>query len=190
MLPRASNLCGKISAASMLLISGEIPMFRRCAIVTILATFLAVTAFADMKAKSRMTMGQAGGMSFDSTNYVKGARERREMNMMGMQQVQIYQCDLKRMALINEKNRTYMITELGDVEESSSDPAPAQKSSKSTSTSSAPPLHPVPAESSPSPQMRRIPVSGKTSSATKRAMSRPTRRWSPVRMPSAAPIWK
>lgn len=82
---------------------------------------LCLPSAADMKAKSRMSMQ---GMSFDSTNYVKGARERREMNMMGMQTTQIYQCDLHRMAMINDKNRTYMITQLGEVEES-----PAETSS-------------------------------------------------------------
>jgi hypothetical protein len=98
----------------MPLIFGEIRMFFRFAAITLVVGCLAVCANADMKAKSRMSMQ---GMSFDSTNYVKGSRERREMNMMGMQTVQIYQCDLHRMAMINEKNRTYMITDLGETED-------------------------------------------------------------------------
>ena len=108
-------------------------MLSRVATVAMVLACLVVSANADMKAKSRMSMQ---GMSFDSTNYVKGARERREMNMMGMQTVQIYQCDLHRMAMINDRNRTYMITDLGNVEETS-DSTPSQKSSKPVSASSA-----------------------------------------------------
>jgi hypothetical protein len=118
----------------MLLISGEIRMFSRFTAIAAAVACLAGSASADMKAKSRMSMQ---GMSFDSTNYVKGSRERREMNMMGMQTVQIYQCDLHRMAMINDKNRTYMVTDLGNVEEAA-DTTASSKSPKSVSTSSVP----------------------------------------------------
>jgi hypothetical protein len=101
---------------------------RRMTLLVALAFCLCLSAAADMKAKSRMSMQ---GTSFDSTNYVKGARERREMNMMGFQTTQIYQCDLHRMAMINDKNRTYMITQLGEVEETS-DTSSAGMSAKST----------------------------------------------------------
>jgi hypothetical protein len=77
------------------------------------------------------------GMSFDSTNYVKGSRERRETNMMGLQAVQIYQCDKNRMAMINDRNRTFMITDLGSAEETSDDKSNA-KATKAAVASSGP----------------------------------------------------
>jgi hypothetical protein len=62
-------------------------------------------AMADVKIT---TKSSAGGQSYTSTTYIKGARQRTE----GMGYTTIYQCDLKRMIQINDKTRTYVITSL------------------------------------------------------------------------------
>jgi hypothetical protein len=56
------------------------------------------------------TKSGAGGQSYTSTTYIKGARQRTE----GMGYTSIYQCDLKRTIQINDKTRTYLITPVGD----------------------------------------------------------------------------
>ncbi len=66
----------------------------------------ASVALADIKITTKST---AGGQSYTSTTYIKGARQRTE----GMGYTTIYQCDLKRTIQINDKTRTYMITPLG-----------------------------------------------------------------------------
>ena len=63
-------------------------------------------ALADVKITTKST---GGGQSMTSTTYIKGARQRTE----GMGYTTIYQCDLKRMIQINDKNRSYLITPLG-----------------------------------------------------------------------------
>ena len=63
----------------------------------------AAVALADVKITTKST---ASGQSLNSTTYIKGARQRTE----GMGFTTIYQCDLKRMIQINDKNRTYLIT--------------------------------------------------------------------------------
>ena len=92
------------------------------------ACTLAVPASADMKSKNKMTMGtgqpgQGGAPTFENAKYLKGARERAEMNMMGFHTVNITQCDMKRIVTLNEKNKTYMITPIGgDEQETASEP--------------------------------------------------------------------
>jgi hypothetical protein len=66
----------------------------------------ASVVLADIKITTKST---AGGQSYTSTTYIKGARQRTE----GMGYTSIYQCDLKRTIQINDKTRTYMITPLG-----------------------------------------------------------------------------
>jgi hypothetical protein len=61
------------------------------------------------------TKSGAGGQSYTSTTYIKGARQRTE----GMGYTSIYQCDLKRTIQINDKTRTYLITPLEGGEKSS-----------------------------------------------------------------------
>lgn len=58
---------------------------------------------ADIKLTTKST---ASGQSMTSTTYIKGSRQRTE----GMGYTSIYQCDLKRTILINDKTRTYIIT--------------------------------------------------------------------------------
>lgn len=73
----------------------------------VLALFCSASVvLADIKITTKST---AGGRSFTSTTYIKGARQRTE----GMGYTTIYQCDLKRTIQINDKTKTYMITPLG-----------------------------------------------------------------------------
>jgi hypothetical protein len=76
---------------------------------TLVLAFLcsASVVLADIKITTKST---AGGQSYTSTTYIKGARQRTE----GMGYTTIYQCDLKRTIQINDKTRTYMITSLGE----------------------------------------------------------------------------
>lgn len=66
----------------------------------------ASVALADVKITTKSI---ASGQSFNSTTYIKGARQRTE----GMGFTTIYQCDLKRMIQINDKSKSYLITPLG-----------------------------------------------------------------------------
>ena len=58
----------------------------------------AASAFADVKVKSKQTVG---GQSYESTTYIKGKRQRSE-SFGGM--VNIIQCDLKRNLQINQNS--------------------------------------------------------------------------------------
>lgn len=85
----------------------------------VLALFCSASmALADLKITTRST---ASGQSATSTTYIKGARQRTE----GLGYTTIYQCDLKRMILLNDKTRSYLITPLGG--EATSKTAGAQK---------------------------------------------------------------
>jgi hypothetical protein len=64
----------------------------------------------DIKIRIRTTME---GQGFESTQYVKGARERNEMNI-GMGIANITQCDLQRTIQINDKAKTYMVQSMND----------------------------------------------------------------------------
>jgi hypothetical protein len=109
-------------------------MFMRPAVVLFVACSLVTPATADMKSKKKLTMGtgQAGTPSFESASYIKGARERSEMNMMGLNTVNITQCDLKRIVTINDKNKTYMITPIGEEQESAPEPVATTAQPKSS----------------------------------------------------------
>lgn len=85
---------------------------KRFALVATAALALTMTATADMKLKTRMTVQ---GFSMESTKMVKGARERTEMNMGPMSMVTIYQCDQQRLLTLNDQARTYTVTRLSDV---------------------------------------------------------------------------
>jgi hypothetical protein len=65
----------------------------------------ASVASADSKARTKTTRS---GRSFESTTYIKGARQRTEQDL-GIGMAMINQCDLKRMIQINDKAKTYMI---------------------------------------------------------------------------------
>lgn len=81
----------------------------------VLAALSTLPAPADVKMKTRMTVA---GHSFDSTVLIKGARERREMNVgPGFTSVTIYQCDLKRMVILNPMSKTYTVVDLQETED-------------------------------------------------------------------------
>src|SRR5687767_600839 len=79
--------------------------------------FMATSALADMKTKTRMTVGGQGaqGMGMDTMIYQKGARQRIEVNLpMGMSMITIYECDQKRQVQMNSQCKTYMVTPLDE----------------------------------------------------------------------------
>jgi hypothetical protein len=67
----------------------------------------ASVVLADIRITTKST---AGGQTFTSTTYIKGARQRTE----GMGYTSIYQCDLKRTIQINDKTKTYVIVPFGE----------------------------------------------------------------------------
>lgn len=69
----------------------------------------AATSLADVKVKSRQTVG---GQGFETTTYIKGKRQRSE-TMGGM--VNIMQCDLKRSLQLNGNSQTYTVTPFAPV---------------------------------------------------------------------------
>jgi hypothetical protein len=75
-------------------------------LVAVLTAVLSMTAFADVKIKSRQTMS---GQTTENTTYIKGKRSRTEQNMGGMQMVTLTQCDLKRGVQLNPQTQVYMI---------------------------------------------------------------------------------
>lgn len=64
----------------------------------------------DLKLRTQMKM--EGGLSFETTQYIKGARQRTESNN-GMPFISILQCDLSRYVQLNPQAKTYMINPLG-----------------------------------------------------------------------------
>ena len=70
---------------------------------------LSSTAFADVKIKSKQTMG---GQAYENTTYIKGKRQRSE-SMNGMM-INLTQCDLRRGVQLNSQTRTYMINPFND----------------------------------------------------------------------------
>jgi hypothetical protein len=75
---------------------------------------VASPAASDLKIKYRMT---TAGQPMETTTMLKGARERSEMKMgMGMDIINITQCDLKRTIQISDSARKYVVTpmETGD----------------------------------------------------------------------------
>jgi hypothetical protein len=64
----------------------------------------------DLKLRTQMKM--EGGMSFETTQYIKGARQRTESNN-GMPFITLLQCDLNRYVQLNPQAKTYMINLFG-----------------------------------------------------------------------------
>lgn len=72
----------------------------------ILTFTLSITAFADVKVKSRTTMS---GQSYENTTYIKGKRSRTEQSIGGSQTVSLTQCDMKRTIQLNPQTQVYII---------------------------------------------------------------------------------
>ena len=83
-------------------------------------------ALADTKSRTKST---ASGRSFESTTYIKGARQRTEQNV-GMGLAMINQCDLKRMIQLNDKARTYMVISTDPQNSPKAPTAPEQPNAK------------------------------------------------------------
>lgn len=66
---------------------------------------------ADLKVRSRMTTGGAD-RGVETITYIKGARMRSEMGATAMGMNNITQCDLRRIIMLNDQRRIYMITPL------------------------------------------------------------------------------
>src|SRR5690349_20757842 len=75
-------------------------------IFAILTVTLSITAFADVKVKSRMTMS---GQSTENTTYIKGKRSRTEQNVGTNTMVTLTQCDMKRSVQLNPQTQVYII---------------------------------------------------------------------------------
>ncbi len=88
-----------------------------------ISTF-AISAFADIKIKSKQTVG---GQTMESTTYIKGKRERSE-SMNGMM-INLTQCDMRRNVQMNSMTKTYIITAFADP---SLESAPSQTGRGST----------------------------------------------------------
>jgi hypothetical protein len=65
----------------------------------------ASAALADTKSRTKNT---ASGRSYETTTYIKGARQRTEQSV-GMGLAMVNQCDLKRIIQLNDKARTYLV---------------------------------------------------------------------------------
>ncbi|MGH9531751.1 MAG: hypothetical protein ACRD2Q_05115 [Terriglobales bacterium] len=83
---------------------------------------VAGTAWADVKVRTKNTMS---GHSTESAVYIKGARQRSEMQMgPGMTLTSVMQCDQKRIVQINDRCKVYMVSST-DEEEAPAGPAAA-----------------------------------------------------------------
>jgi hypothetical protein len=106
------------------------PSLSRCiALVFVLAAFSAA-AYADLKLTTRNTMG---GNSTEGTTFVKGTRQRTEMQFGAMQQVIITQCDKRQIVTVSDACRTYMVAPM-DPDDDAGTSAPPPPSSSSGTT--------------------------------------------------------
>lgn len=95
-------------------------MTRKFYIFALTAVSLAccMNAFADVKIKSKQTIGS---QSYENTTYIKGKRQRTE-TMNGMM-ISLTQCDLRRGVQINPNTKTYMVNPFNTAVETSTRPA-------------------------------------------------------------------
>jgi hypothetical protein len=70
-----------------------------------------VAVYADVKIKSRQTVG---GQSYENTTYIKGKRQRHERDMSGMKMVSLTQCDLRRDIQLMPDGKVYMVNPFDD----------------------------------------------------------------------------
>lgn len=76
------------------------------AIILLILTAASVTAFGDIKIRSRQTMS---GQTMENVVYIKGKRQRTEM--MDGAMITLVQCDLRRSVQMNSMTKTYMVSE-------------------------------------------------------------------------------
>ena len=104
---------------------------RRIAIIFFVAAF-ALAAHADLKLTTRNTMM---GNTTEGTTYVKGQRQRTEMQFGPMHQVTITQCDKRQIVTVSDACRTYMVAPMdpADLDDAAaSTPPPPPPSSSGT----------------------------------------------------------
>jgi hypothetical protein len=90
----------------------------RTTLAIVLLLTITAAASADTKVKSRQT---SGGQTYENTSYIKGKRQRSEMN--NGQMVVIQQCDLRRNIQIMPQAQVYVIQPYDDSSNTSSTPA-------------------------------------------------------------------
>ncbi|MDP9266788.1 MAG: DUF4412 domain-containing protein [Acidobacteriota bacterium] len=86
-------------------------LIRRIAAVVMSCAFAGAAYGADLKITTRNTMA---GNSSEGTTYIKGMRQRTEMQMGPMQQVTITQCDRRQILTLSDACRTYMVAPMDD----------------------------------------------------------------------------
>ncbi|MBS1797526.1 MAG: hypothetical protein JSS81_27125 [Acidobacteria bacterium] len=84
--------------------------FRYFLLLVLTAVFT-VSAFADVKIKSRQTMS---GQTNENTTYIKGKRQRTEQNVGSTQMITLTQCDLKRGIQLNPQAQVYIVNSWAD----------------------------------------------------------------------------
>jgi len=81
-------------------------LIRRIAAVLCLCAFASLASAADLKMTTRNTMA---GNTSEGTTYIKGPRQRTEMQMGPFHQVTITQCDKRQTITVSDACRTYMV---------------------------------------------------------------------------------
>src|SRR5574338_1514853 len=89
--------------------------FPRIAMLIACLSALSATATADTKVKTRQT---TGGQTYENTSYIKGKRQRTEMN--NGQMVVLQQCDLRRNIQIMPQAKAYVVQPYDDASTASS----------------------------------------------------------------------
>lgn len=105
-------------------------VLRKTTIFAFFLTALAVSTFADVKVRQRVSMN---GQTFETTKMIKGSRERTEQKsgtktgaVDFMSQVAtITQCDLRRTVRINDSKKVYFIEPFAET--STQNPTPANR---------------------------------------------------------------
>ncbi len=83
-------------------------LFKTAIAISLVLT-ISAAASADTKVKSRQT---SGGQTYENTSYIKGKRQRSEMNNGSM--ISIQQCDLRRNIQIMPQVKAYIINQYDD----------------------------------------------------------------------------
>jgi len=104
---------------------------RKFAVVFMLCAFAFAYA-ADLKITTRNTMA---GNSSEGTTYIKGTRQRSEMQMGPFHQVTITQCDRRQIVTVSDACRTYMVAPMDDDAAGNAQPSPSNNAQSSSGAS-------------------------------------------------------
>lgn len=97
------------------------------AFILLLLTATSLTAFGDIKIRSRQTMS---GQTMENVVYIKGKRQRTEM--MDGQMITLVQCDLRRSVQMNSMTKTYIVSEFAEPEQQTTNVNPRGQSTPVT----------------------------------------------------------